>query len=325
MAAALTPRRVPLQLVVDVSESDAAPEVPMFWQPRSYELMASPEQTELTTDSLVAFGPIVYVLGKRFAKTDHATFYLAREFTEAEAEAREYPWLVRVVQASKRKDLMGWMLLSDIPPHRNIIHARINRQESSLLMERCGGDLFSFLWERDAPTPTFVLLGMGVELINTVAYLHSHGIAHRDVKPENVVISNDGILKLTDFDFATKKRVEQMKEYAGTLRFTPIQLWPHLKTKENANPDVRLLYNTFEVDNYALLITLLDILCRDTDFGSRSEPIPQDDIIKQLVLLGKIYGDRLQSAAHTAFVALTEEALQTVGVVLHELRIGLGS
>jgi serine/threonine protein kinase len=344
MASALEPRRVPLRVIVDVPESSAAPEVPMFWQSRPYELLASPEQTELNTDSLVAFGSVVFVLGKRFAKTDHATFYLAKEFTAAESEAQAnssstadggvklsmYPWLVRVVQAWNRKDLKGWRLLSSIPPHRNLITAQINRQESSLLMERCGGDLFSFLWERESETPVCLALGMGVELIHVVLYLHSHGIAHRDIKPENVVISFDGILKLTDFDFAINKRVEHIKNYAGTLRYTPVQLWPliqHMKKREQEAGIPQLPtrssqthYDTFVADNYALLISLLDILCRDAEFGSRSEPIPIEDIMKQLVGLGKLYGERLKTAVHLAFVSLTDEALQTVGVVLHELR-----
>lgn len=329
------PVRVPLRVIVDVPESNVAPEVPLFWQPRPYELLASPEQTELDTDSLVAFGSVVFVLGKRFAKTDHATFYLAKEFTAVEARAAvagasSYPWLVRVVQAWNRKDLKGWQLLSSIPPHRNLITTHINRQEASLLMERCGGDLFSFLWERQDETPTCVAFGMGVEVISMVQYLHSHGIAHRDIKPENVVLSFDGILKLTDFDFATNKRIEHIKNYAGTLRYTPIQLWPlirHMKQAKHQGNDPRPVhppvvshYDTFVVDNYALLISLLDILCRDAEFGSKSEPIPIEDIMKQLVVLGKMHGERLRSAVHMAFVSLTDEALQTVGVVLHELR-----
>jgi len=30
-------------------------------------------------------------------------------------------------------------------------------------------------------------------------YLHSHSIIFKDLKPENIVISKDGIAKLTDF------------------------------------------------------------------------------------------------------------------------------
>ena len=40
------------------------------------------------------------------------------------------------------------------------------------------------------------------QLIRGVDYLHSHQVIHRDVKPENLLLSRSGILKLCDFGFA---------------------------------------------------------------------------------------------------------------------------
>lgn len=37
------------------------------------------------------------------------------------------------------------------------------------------------------------------QLLKGVAYLHTHGIAHRDIKLENLLMSQDGHLKITDF------------------------------------------------------------------------------------------------------------------------------
>ncbi len=37
------------------------------------------------------------------------------------------------------------------------------------------------------------------QLLRGVAYLHTHGIAHRDIKLENLLLTNEGYLKITDF------------------------------------------------------------------------------------------------------------------------------
>ena len=65
-----------------------------------------------------------------------------------------------------------------------------------------------------------VRLGWG--LIEGLAYLHEHKVAHRDIKPNNLVCDDDFLLKIIDFDTALKVQDEDMEidEYCGTEGWT---------------------------------------------------------------------------------------------------------
>ncbi len=42
----------------------------------------------------------------------------------------------------------------------------------------------------------------GAQILEAVAYCHSMGVMHRDLKPQNILVSRDGQLKLADFGLA---------------------------------------------------------------------------------------------------------------------------
>ena len=46
------------------------------------------------------------------------------------------------------------------------------------------------------------VVAVGVELLDALAYAHSQGIVHRDVKPQNVMLGDDGHIKVMDFGIA---------------------------------------------------------------------------------------------------------------------------
>jgi serine/threonine protein kinase len=59
------------------------------------------------------------------------------------------------------------------------------------------------------------------QLLDALAYIHSSGIIHRDVNPKNIMLSNDGPVKLIDFGTA-KALNGTIKESAARDPFTQI-------------------------------------------------------------------------------------------------------
>lgn len=63
-------------------------------------------------------------------------------------------------------------------------------------------DLGRLLHQRKRPLKPQAIRSYAFQLIAGVQYLHSHRIIHRDIKPDNILIAKNGILKLADFGMA---------------------------------------------------------------------------------------------------------------------------
>jgi len=90
--------------------------------------------------------------------------------------------------------------------HPNIVAARDFDTENDidfLVMEYVPGESLEERL-RDGPLPEPEVLDLGSQLLRAIAAAHDADVIHRDLKPRNLKITPDGVLKILDFGLAQK-------------------------------------------------------------------------------------------------------------------------
>jgi serine/threonine-protein kinase len=128
------------------------------------------------TDTLLRRRVAVKVLREQYASDEE---FVRRFYQEAESAARlSHPNIVNTYDVGREGDTYY------------------------IVMELVDGPTLAEIIAGDGRLPEPVAIDYAAQICNGLAYAHRQGLLHRDVKPANILITKDDVVKLSDFGIA---------------------------------------------------------------------------------------------------------------------------
>lgn len=152
-----------------------------------------------------------------------------------------------------------------------------------------GGDLMNLLVQKDIFTESEALF-YAAELLLAIESIHKLNCIHRDIKPDNILISEDGHIKITDFGLC--KKIEDLDVFINSENTNNNKLFNKTNHKHNKN--------NFNIYNKNKDTKIKRLLARST--------VGTPDYIAPEVLLKKGYGFDVD--------------YWSLGIIIYEMLIG---
>ncbi len=171
--------------------------------------------------------------------------------------------------------------------HENIVRAYGAGTHDGLpylVMEYVEGRTLKDLISKNGALPVRTAIGITCQILDALSAAHAHGIIHRDVKPQNVIVTDKGRVKLADFGIAREAK-------ASTVTFSGQKVLGsvHYISPEQAKGTLA----TEQSDLYSVGVCLYEMLTGRVPFDSDStvtialmhlqdDPVPPIDLVPDL-------------------------------------------
>lgn len=197
-----------------------------------------------------------------------------------ESEEKEVSYAVKIIDSAKISIRLGHPIEAVLPRLRQEVDilARLGSHPQILKLEYAyyspeshrfylltelltGGELFHAITKRSKPYAEKEAKAIFQQIVQAVAFCHSMGVAHRDVKLENIIFVRPDSLELKLVDYGQAKVLGGTTSDSGgtsrTLTTTPIYTAPEV----SAAVQVAKPYDAFKADSFGLGVILCGVLC----------------------------------------------------------------
>ena len=154
--------------------------------------------------------------------------------------------------------------------HPNIVTLYdVGEDENYIVMEFVDGQTLKNLVKKRGSLTPYEVVDIMKQVCDGIAYAHDSYIIHRDIKPQNIMILDDGMVKIMDFGIATainRLELTQTNSVLGSVHYLP---------PEQANGGSA----TIKSDIYSLGIMMYELLTGKVPFKGEN---PVEIAIKQM-------------------------------------------
>ena len=184
----------------------------------------------------------------------------------------------KLVQKTMKRELAMLQMLH----HENIVEFQesfTSKGNFFLVFEYVEKNLLEVLEESPNGLSPKLIRSLVYQMCKAVSYLHKNNMIHRDVKPENLLIDEKLNLKLCDFGFARKVRLNKNNNNENTMT-------DYVATRWYRSPELLLSGGIYgpEVDYWA-------IGCIMGELADGNPMFPGEDEVDQLDCIIKILGN----------------------------------
>ena len=224
--------------------------------------------------------------------------------------------------------------------HPNIVNIYdVGREGENyfIVMELVDGATLGEMIEKDGALPEPVAIDFAAQICSGLAYAHRQGLLHRDVKPANILITKDDVVKLSDFGIARAVTTQTMTMTAPGLVMGSVY---YLSPEQAQGHELRETS-----DLYSLGVVLYQMLTGKLPYTGESpvtvalkhvsspipaldaEDVPISPALAAIVrkLLQKDPSDRFQSAVEVAKALREARDNPLVAVALESRRSRAGA